>query len=119
MAKEIWTTLRDHMDKRQFSAVITDVYRSLEPSKVSIFIKNDDTKIVRVISESFSGMTYSSRAKLLNDELQRQQPDIFNEGIYIFEAFTTAENEKLTIDNNLATSGIISGEFSESAKELE
>lgn len=87
------------MDKRQLTEIISDVYKSLSPKKVSVFPKNEDIIHIRVVSEAFTGMTFSTRFKLLNQMLKDQQVDIFNKYNYVFEAFTAAEVIQLSKDN--------------------
>lgn len=106
------------MDKRRATEIITEVYRTLTPKKVSVFNKNEDVINVRVISESFQGMAFSNRFKLLNDKLQADQPDLFKNYLFIFEAFTSAELQALPKDQqNLVESTV--DEFKSSAKPLE
>jgi stress-induced morphogen len=107
------------MDKKQLSAIISDVYKHLTPFKVSVFLKNEDIATIRVISNSFQGMTFSARTKLLNDELAKQQDEIFHQRIYIFEAFTQDEIKQLSSEESHSNESSSSGGFSESAKELE
>ena len=106
------------MDKKQFLTIASDMYKSLTPSKVSIFVKNEDSIIISIISEVFNGMTFSARFKILNDQFQKQQPELFNEKIYIFEAFTSSEVVQATLDNHGTDSGSSEDGYSESAKEL-
>lgn len=107
------------MDKKQLSAIISDVYKHLTPSKVSVFIKNDEMATIRVIAEAFKGLTFSARTKLLNSEFQNQQAELFGQRIYIFEAFTQDEVEQLSTEADSSKPALNSGGFSESAKELE
>lgn len=83
------------MDKRQLTEIISDAYKSLTPKKVSVFPKNEDIVHIRVVSEAFLGMTFSNRFKLLNQILKDQQPELFKNYIYVFEAFTAAEATQL------------------------
>jgi stress-induced morphogen len=83
------------MDKRQLTEIITDSFRSLTPSKVSVFVKNEDLISVRVVAESFLGMTFSSRFKMLNQLLKDLAPQVFDSHLFVFEAFTKEEVEKL------------------------
>jgi hypothetical protein len=106
------------MDKKQFFAVITQVYKHLAPTKISVFVKNEDSTLIRIISEAFLGMTFSARFKLLNEQFQKQQPELFNEKIYIFEAFTASEVAQINLDNHGVDSDESDSGFSESAKEL-
>lgn len=107
------------MDKRQLSVVITDMFKNLTPSQVSVFLKNADTAIVRVVSDSFKGMTFSSRAKLLNSQFKQQQPSLFQERIYIFEAFTKDEVAQLDSEKEESPSNQVSKGYKESAREAE
>lgn len=83
------------MDKRQLTEIIIEVYKSLTPKKVSVFLKNEDIINIRVVTESFTGMTFSARFKLLNQILKDQRADLFSKYIYVFEAFTAAEAAQL------------------------
>lgn len=83
------------MDKNQLSVNIAQVYKSLTPTKVSVFINNEDIVNIRVVSDVFSAMTFSERFKLLNQKLKDERPDIFNIYVYVFEAFTVAEASQI------------------------
>lgn len=106
------------MDKHQLTEIIIDVYKTLTPKKTSVFIKNDDVINVRVVSDSFQGMTFSSRFKQLNDMLKSCEPDLFNRFLFVFEAFTSAEMLKIPKDLQ-ATLEPISSALKSSAKPLE
>ena len=106
------------MDKRKFSAIISEVYRNLTPTKLSVSCKNAEVYTIHIVSEAFKGMTFSDRFKLLDKELQIQQPGLFNERIYIFEAFTAKESDQIYLQNNPDNDDSATHEFKESAKEL-
>jgi CRISPR/Cas system CSM-associated protein Csm5 (group 7 of RAMP superfamily) len=83
------------MDKKQFSVIFAQVYQSLTPKKVSFFKKNEDIFEVRVVSDSFAEMSFTTRFELLNKLLEEQQPAFFKQYLFIFEAFTVAEANNL------------------------
>ena len=106
------------MDKRQLTEVITDVYKTLTSAKTSVFVKSDDIVNIRVISDSFNGMTFSARFKHLNEMLKSQKPDLFKQHLFIFEAFTSAEVLKLPKDQNTQAE-VSADKLKHSAKPLE
>lgn len=106
------------MDKRQLTEIISDVYKSLSPKKVSVFHKNEDIIYIRVVSEAFTGMTFSARFKLLNQMLKDQQVDLFNKYNYVFEAFTAAEVTQLP-KNGESTESANRDDLKHSARPLE
>lgn len=106
------------MDKKSIIEIIMDVYKSLTPTKVSIFQKNEEVINIRVVSEIFSGMTFSSRFKFLNQILKDQQPDLFSKHIYVFEAFTSGEAKQVTISHNDESEESNLEKYKESAKGL-
>ena len=71
-----------------------------------------------LVSESFSGMIFSSRFKLLNQILKEQQSDLFSKHIYVFEAFTSGEVKQLTIAQSDDNEESNSEKYKNSAKEL-
>jgi len=106
------------MDKKQFIEIITTSFNLLTPQKVSVFLKNDEIVNVRVVSKSFSGMTFSARFKYLNQILKDNQPEAFSKYLYIFEAFTPDEIIKLSIDDSKNIE-ISEDNFKHSAKPVE
>jgi hypothetical protein len=105
------------MDKQSLVEIIANVYKSLSPIKVSVFQKNAEFVNIRVISEFFSGMTFSSRFKLLNQLFKDQNEELFNKHIYIFEAFTSGEVKHLAASTDSDEVEKSDG-FKHSAKEL-
>jgi stress-induced morphogen len=106
------------MDKNQLLVTISQLYKSLTPSKVSVFKKNDDILNIRVIAEVFKDMTFSSRFRLLNQLLKDQDPKLFKEYIFVFEAFTADEAKELPQDDSTLNE-VIQTSFKNSAKEIE
>lgn len=106
------------MDKRQLTEIISDVYKTLTPKKVSVFPKNTDVVNVRVVSEAFNGMTFSARFKLLNQMLKDGHAEAFNQHIYVFEAFTVAEASQLSSHDG-ADQGGVANNLKQSARPLE
>lgn len=83
------------MDKRRIIEIIANAYKTLTPIKTSVFLKNEEVIHIRVVSNAFQGMTFSSRFKLLNDLLKSHDTDLFEKYLFIFEAFTLDETQKL------------------------
>lgn len=79
------------MDKRELTEIISNVYSSLPAQKTSVFKKNDETVMVRVISKSFAGMTFSARFKKMDQMLKDAKTSLYGNFLFIYEAFTPEE----------------------------
>lgn len=106
------------MDKRQLTEVIVNLYSSLTPKSTSVFAKNEDVVVIRIVSDSFAGMTFSSRFKMLNEMLSTKEPGVFKQFLFIFEAFTSAELLKLPKDQDTGAE-MNSDEIKHSARPLD
>ncbi len=106
------------MDKRKLTEVIVDLYKGLTPQKTAVFVKSDDVVNIRVLSDAFEGMTFSSRFKKLNDIFAAQEPALFKEHLFVFEAFTSAEMLKLPKDPG-SDRNLGSADLKQSARPLE
>lgn len=89
------------MDKRKTTNEIVNVYKASTPEKISVFFKSDDVIKIRVVSDSFEGMTFSSRFRKLNDTLSSERSEVFKQFLFVFEAFTSAEMAQLQDVQNL------------------
>lgn len=79
------------MDNYQLNVIMTAVYKGLTPKKISITQKKPEVINVRIVSDVFEGISFTNRFKLLNDLLKSEHQTLFEEHLYIFEAFTTEE----------------------------
>lgn len=106
------------MDKRQLTDMITGVFNSLTPIRVSPFFRDEETIEISVISNQFEGMTFSARFKQLDKIVSEQLPDLHGNYLIIFEAFTREEAETISKDRQDKKNQKDSS-YQESAKELE
>jgi len=96
------------MDKRELIEIITDVYSSLPVQKISVFKKNSETVMVRIISKSFEGMTFSARFKKMDQMLKDANTSFYGNFLFIYEAFTP--EELLTLPKPQETDGAVINE---------
>lgn len=106
------------MDKRQLTDMITGVFNSLTPIRVSSFLKDKETVEISIISNQFKGMTFSDRFKQLDRILSIELPELHKNYLIIYEAFTKEEADTISKnEKNKKTQK--SDSYKESAKELE
>lgn len=79
------------MDNYQLNVIMTNVYKGLTPRKITITQKKPEVINVCVVSDVFEGISFTNRFKLLNDLLKTEHQTLFEEHLYIFEAFTSEE----------------------------
>ena len=89
------------MDNYQLNVIMANVYKGLTPKKISITQKKPEVINVRVVSDVFEGISFVNRFKLLNDLLRTEHQALFEQHLYIFEAFTTEEMRILRKSDDL------------------
>jgi len=104
------------MDKRELVEIITDVYSSLSAQKTSVFKKNNEVIVVRVVSKSFVGMTFSARFKKMDQMLKDAQTSFYGNFLFIYEAFTPEELQRLPKPQDGDTS-VFNEKFKHSAQQ--
>jgi stress-induced morphogen len=95
------------MDKRQTVVVITEVLRSLTDLEPIVSFEDDLHINAYVISDTFDGMTFSTRFRQLDTLIRTKLSHIHIKYLFNFEAFTKAEAEMLPADHKLKL-GLIS-----------
>ena len=89
------------MDNYQLNVIMTNVYKGLTPRKISITQKKPEVINVCVVSDVFEGISFTNRFKLLNDLLKTEHQTLFEQHLYIFEAFTSEEMRILRKSDDL------------------
>ena len=92
------------MDNYQLNVIMTKVYSALSPKKITIAQKKPEVINVRVVSDIFEGISFTNRFKLLNDLLKSEHQTLFEQHLYIFEAFTSEEMRILRKSDDLEVS---------------
>ena len=83
------------MDKKILFELVSQAFKSLTPQKVSVFQGEEaDLVRIRVVSGVFQNMPFSNRFELLNDLLEREQPSLYSQSAFVFEAPLVAGNRK-------------------------
>lgn len=96
------------MDQKKLSIIVAEVFKSLTPSVIQISNVTADTATVRVVSNSFKGLTTTARIALLCELFEMADHTLFNQRVYLFEAFTSEEATEI-FKGDTATSAHASG----------